>query len=38
MNALPQFRISDWAKTQPFRDPRDLQHFVDGYLKAGLPE
>jgi hypothetical protein len=30
--------LSNWAKRQPFRDPRDLRHFVDGYLKAGLPE
>jgi len=36
--AVPQFTVGNWAKTQPFRDPRDLQHFVDGYLKAGLPE
>lgn len=34
----PQFTVSSWAKTQPFRNPRDLQHFVDGYIMAGLPE
>jgi hypothetical protein len=38
LHILPQFSVSDWIKTQPFRDPRDLQHFVDGYIKAGLPE
>jgi TolB-like protein len=35
--AQPEFRVSAWAKTQPFRDPADLQHFVEGYLTAGLP-
>jgi hypothetical protein len=35
--AQPQFSVSAWAKTQPFRDPADLQHFVEGYLTAGLP-
>jgi TolB-like protein len=34
----PNFTISAWAKTQPFRDPHDLHHFVEGYMKAGLPE
>jgi TolB-like protein/cytochrome c-type biogenesis protein CcmH/NrfG len=37
MNDYPEFTVSGWAKTQPFRDPKDLRHFVDGYLKAGLP-
>ncbi|WP_119275152.1 adenylate/guanylate cyclase domain-containing protein [Taklimakanibacter deserti] len=37
MTNYPKFTTSGWAKTQPFRDPRDLQHFVDGYIKAGLP-
>ena len=35
--AVPQFTISSWAATLPFRDPRDRQHFIDGYLMAGLP-
>jgi Flp pilus assembly protein TadD len=26
-----------WAATQPFNRHEDRQHFVDGYLKAGLP-
>ncbi len=38
LDAMPHFTISNWARTQPFHDPRDLQHFVEGYLKAGLPE
>ncbi len=38
MIAVPQFTISSWIKTLPARDPRDLQHFVEGYRLAGLPE
>ena len=34
----PHFTISHWAASQPFRDEAALQHFVDGYRKAGLPE
>ncbi|CAN5220835.1 adenylate/guanylate cyclase domain-containing protein [soil metagenome] len=36
--ALPRFTVSSWAKTLPFRDPSDLHHLMEGYLKAGLPE
>jgi TolB-like protein/Tfp pilus assembly protein PilF len=36
--AMPQFTIGSWAKSLPIRDPCNLQHFVEGYLKAGLPE
>lgn len=36
--ANPHFSISHWAATEPFRDARTLEHFVDGYRKAGLPE
>ena len=38
MNTFPQFTTRSWAKTQPFRNPDDLQHFINGYVKAGLPE
>ncbi len=34
----PNFTISHWAATQPFRDDAMRKHFVDGYRKAGLPE
>src|SRR5262249_25789041 len=27
MISQPKFTVSGWAKTQAFRDPRDLQHF-----------
>ncbi|MBP2445812.1 winged helix-turn-helix domain-containing tetratricopeptide repeat protein [Rhizobium leguminosarum] len=36
--ANPHFSIRHWATTEPFRDARTLEHFVDGYRKAGLPE
>ncbi|WP_419693242.1 adenylate/guanylate cyclase domain-containing protein [Mesorhizobium muleiense] len=36
--ANPHFSIRQWASTQPFRRDADRQHFVDGYLMAGLPE
>jgi hypothetical protein len=38
MTGYPNFTISGWAKNSPFRDPHDLDHFVEGYVKAGLPE
>ena len=38
MRDTPNFTISRWAKTLPVRDPHQLDHFVEGYLKAGLPE
>ena len=33
----PGFLASRWAATQPFRRDEDRQHFVDGYVMAGLP-
>jgi tetratricopeptide (TPR) repeat protein len=33
----PGFLASHWAATQHFRHNEDRQHFVDGYVKAGLP-
>jgi TolB-like protein len=32
------FSTRHWATTQPFRDAKTLEHFVDGFRKAGLPE
>ncbi len=34
----PGYSSGAWARTQPFRDPNDLNHFLEGYLKAGLPQ
>jgi TolB-like protein/cytochrome c-type biogenesis protein CcmH/NrfG len=36
--ANPHFTISHWVATQPLRDDAVLNHFVDGFRKAGLPE
>ena len=35
--AHPHFSIQHWGNTQPFQREADRQHFIDGYLKAGLP-
>ncbi|MBZ9871266.1 winged helix-turn-helix domain-containing tetratricopeptide repeat protein [Mesorhizobium sp. BR1-1-9] len=34
----PHFTTSHWVWTEPFRDAATLEHFVDGFRKAGLPE
>jgi TolB-like protein len=34
----PEFTIRHWAATEPFRDAATLDHFVDGFRRAGLPE
>ncbi|KQV40364.1 adenylate cyclase [Rhizobium sp. Root73] len=34
----PYFSIRHWAETEPFRDAAVLDHFVDGFRRAGLPE
>jgi class 3 adenylate cyclase len=33
----PHFSVRYWASTQPFEHEADRQHFVEGYIKAGLP-
>jgi tetratricopeptide (TPR) repeat protein len=35
--ANPHFSARHWANTMPFRHETDRQHFIDGYVKAGLP-
>ena len=34
---FPHFSAKQWGATQPFRNDADRQHFIDGYVKAGLP-
>ncbi|TGP56710.1 adenylate cyclase [bacterium M00.F.Ca.ET.230.01.1.1] len=34
----PHFSTQRWVDTEPFRDEAMLEHFVDGFRKAGLPE
>ena len=36
--AYPEFTTSGWASLHPFRFADDRDHFVEGYLKAGLPK
>lgn len=37
MRDSPQFTIVGWASTQMFKRRIDLDHFADGYARAGLP-
>ena len=37
IGAHPHFSAKQWANTVPFQREADRQHFIDGYLKAGLP-
>ena len=34
----PGFAIETAAKTEPFKNPADLEHFLDALREAGLPE
>jgi adenylate cyclase len=36
--ARPNFSLRQVAMTEPFKDPADLEHLLDGLRKAGLPE
>ena len=38
MTMVPTFSAREWAANQPFVQPSDVHAFVEGYLKAGLPE
>jgi tetratricopeptide (TPR) repeat protein len=38
MGSNPHFTIRAWIKSVPFGDEAALQHFIDGYRKAALPE
>jgi TolB-like protein len=33
----PGFRVRRWADAHPFRRSRNREHFVEGYVRAGLP-
>jgi tetratricopeptide (TPR) repeat protein len=37
LSANPDFKVRQWADAHPFRHAADRQHFIDGYVKAGLP-
>jgi adenylate cyclase len=36
--AKPDFSVAAWGKSIPFKNEADLQRFLDGLRKAGLPE
>ncbi|WFU91893.1 adenylate/guanylate cyclase domain-containing protein (plasmid) [Rhizobium sp. CC1099] len=38
LSEFPSFSARKWGNTQPFRDDADRQHFIEGYIKAGLPK
>lgn len=38
LKIYPSFSIQRWAKTEPYANPEDLEHHIDGLRKAGLPE
>ncbi|THK34027.1 adenylate/guanylate cyclase domain-containing protein [Ensifer sp. MPMI2T] len=38
LSEFPNFSAWQWGRTQPFRNDSDRQHFIEGYIKAGLPD
>ena len=34
----PGFSITEWARMEPYADPKELDRYVSGLRKAGLPE
>jgi adenylate cyclase len=34
----PRFAIESWKRIAVYKDPKDLEHRLDGLRKAGLPE
>lgn len=38
LRAFPDFSGAAWGRTQPFRHQADLEHLLEGYRMAGLPE
>jgi adenylate cyclase len=38
LQTMPHFSVRDCRKRLPFKNEADLQHFLDGLRKAGLPE
>ena len=37
LEAVQNYSIKDWARTEPYIDPGKSQHYVDGIPKTGLP-
>jgi adenylate cyclase len=38
LQAKPDFSVTTWGKRLPWKNDADLQKFLDGLRKAGLPE
>ena len=38
LEARPDFSVAAWGRILPFKNGADLQRFLDGLRKAGLPE
>jgi TolB-like protein len=38
MREMPNFTIGSWVKSLPVRDLRQLDHFIEAYRAAGLPD
>jgi adenylate cyclase len=34
----PSFTIESWKRLAVYKDPKDVEHYLDGLRKAGLPE
>jgi adenylate cyclase len=37
LQRFPEFSAHRWGRKQPFRNEADRRHFIEGYVKAGLP-
>jgi adenylate cyclase len=38
LQVKPDFSVAAWGERLPFKHEADLQRFLDGFRKAGLPE
>jgi adenylate cyclase len=38
LETKPDFTVSGWGRRLPYKNAADLQRFLDGFRKAGLPE
>ncbi len=38
LSTSPHWRISKWVESQPFKNQKDAQAWIDGYRLAGLPD
>jgi len=38
LSTSPHWRINTWAESQPFKNPKDANFWIDAFRLAGLPE